>query len=52
MKVREKVWAYLAVCETTEDEKTEYFREKLLDIVSESYTNPNEILNREMENLW
>ena len=52
VEIREKVWAYLAVCETTQDEKTEYFRAKLSDIVEESYTNPNEILNREMENLW
>ena len=52
VEIREKVWAYLAVCETTQDEKTEYFREKLLEIVVESYNNPNEILNREMESLW
>lgn len=52
VQVREKVWNYLAVCETTQDEKTEYFREKLLNIIDESYTNPSEILNREMENLW
>ena len=52
VKVREKVWNYLAVCETTEDEKTEYFREKLLNIIDASYATPNEILNREMENLW
>ena len=52
VEMREKVWTYLAVCEITNDEKTEHFREKLLDIVHESYANPNEILNREMENLW
>ncbi len=52
VKIREKVWAYLAVCEITKDEKTEYFREKLLDFVDESYAKPNEILNREMDNLW
>ncbi len=49
---REKIWTYLAICETTEDEKTEYFRKKLLDIIDESYANPSQTLNREMENLW
>ena len=49
---REKIWTYLAVCETTQDEKIEYFREKLLQIIDESYKNPSETLNREMENLW
>ena len=49
---REKIWSYLAICETTQDEKIEYFREKLLKIIDESYANPSENLNREMENLW
>jgi hypothetical protein len=42
----------LAICETTEDEKIEYFREKLLKIIDESYASPSETLNRETENLW
>ena len=49
---RRKVWAYLAVCETTTDEKIEYFREKLHDIIDEGYKKPSETLNRETENLW
>ena len=49
---REKIWTYLAICETTQDEKIEYFRDKLLKIIDESYKNPSETLNREMENLW
>ncbi len=49
---REEIWAYLAVCETTQDEKIEYFRDKLLQIIEESYSNPNEAVNSEMENLW
>lgn len=49
---REKIWSYLAVCETTRDEKTEYFREKLLHLISESYFDPNEATNRETENMW
>ncbi len=50
--LREKIWSYLAVCETTQDEKLEFFREKLFQIVDEARVNPNEALNREMENLW
>jgi len=49
---REEIWTYLAVCETTQDEKIEYFRDKLLQIIEESYSNPNESVNTEMENLW
>ena len=49
---REKIWTYLAICETTQDEKIEYFRKKLLNIIDEGYVNPSEILNRETENLW
>ncbi len=49
---RRKIWTYLAVCETTQDEKTEYFREKLLAIIDEGYKKPSETLNRETENLW
>jgi Family of unknown function (DUF6079) len=49
---REQFLAYLAVCETTEDEKIEYFREKLLQIFDASFLNPNEVYNREIENLW
>ncbi len=50
--MREKIWTYLAVCETTHDEKLEFFREKLFAIIEESRRNPNETLNREMDNLW
>ncbi|HSK74779.1 MAG TPA: hypothetical protein VK892_23980, partial [Pyrinomonadaceae bacterium] len=49
---REEIWAYLAVCETTQDEKIEFFRERLLQLIEETYHQPNETLNREMENLW
>jgi hypothetical protein len=49
---REEILSYLAVCETTEDEKIEYFRERLFKVVYESAVNPNQLLNREMENLW
>ena len=49
---RDKIWSYLAVCETTQDEKTEYFREKLLPLIEESYTNPNELLHREIQSYW
>lgn len=49
---REKIWKYLAVCQPTQDEKIEYLREKLIGIIEESYANPNEVLNEELESLW
>lgn len=49
---RQEIWTYLAVCEPTQNEKIEYFREKLLQIIEESYLNPSESLNREMESIW
>ena len=49
---RQEIWSYLAVCEPTQHEKVEYFREKLLQIIDESAINPSESLNREMENVW
>jgi hypothetical protein len=50
--MREKTWNYLAVCETTTDEKIEYYRERLVELIEESYTNPNEKLNVELDDLW
>ncbi len=49
---RSEIWTYLAVCEPTADEKIEYFRDKLLQIIEESYRHPSESLNHEMDNLW
>lgn len=49
---REKIWNYLALCENTTDEKVEFFRERLAEMIDESRTNPSDALNREMENLW
>ena len=49
---REKIWSYLAVSEPTQDEKIEHLREKLLQMLEETYHNPNDALNREMDNLW
>ena len=52
VKMREKIWSYLAVSEPTQDEKIEFFREKLLQKLDETYHEPSEALNHEMENLW
>lgn len=51
-KRREEIRSYLAVCETTDDERIEHFRERLFEIIEETIVNPNQLLNREMENLW
>lgn len=50
--LRERIWNYLAVCEPTQDEKLEFFREKLFRLVEETKRNPNVALNRELDNLW
>lgn len=49
---REEIRTYLAVCETTDDEKTEELREKLHEILQETTINPSQLTNREMENVW
>lgn len=49
---REKIWSYLAVSEPTPDESIENYREKLLQMLDETYHNPSDALNKEMEKLW
>jgi hypothetical protein len=49
---RDEIRNYLAVCEPTDDEKIEYFRAKLWQIIEEGWRNPSASLNRETENLW
>lgn len=49
---REKIWSYLAVSEPTQDEKIEALRERLLRMLEETYHEPSDVLNREMDNLW
>ncbi len=49
---REKIWSYLAVSEPTQDENIENYREKLLQMLDETYHNPSDALNKQMENLW
>lgn len=51
-ELRENVWEYLAVCETTENEEIENLREKILQVIEEMAANPNEAYNRELEGLW
>ena len=49
---REEIRTYLAVSETTKDEKIESLREELAQIIDASYYDPSELYNREMESLW
>jgi hypothetical protein len=51
-RAREEIQTYLAICENTQNEKIERYRERLLSIFEESYKNPGESANTEMENLW
>ena len=50
--MREKISNYLAICETTEDHAIELVREKLVNIISQTYLKPTGALNEEMEMLW
>ena len=51
-KKREEISSYLALSEPTDDEKTEFYREKLISVIEESFGNPTQLKNREMENYW
>lgn len=50
--IRRKVWSYLAVCETAEDENIENLHISLLQLVEKVTENPRASLNVELENLW
>ena len=49
---REKVWAYLSVCEPTDDEKIEDFRRHLWQLIDAAYQHSDDVLNQELENIW
>ncbi len=49
---RKKVWEYLAVCESTQDENIEVLRHQLLQTLEELKETPSESLNQELENQW
>ncbi|MEP6901093.1 MAG: DUF6079 family protein [Actinomycetota bacterium] len=49
---RAEISTYLAVCETTDDEKIEHFRDKLVEIIKDTIINPSQLTNRELENVW
>jgi hypothetical protein len=49
---REEIRTYLAVCESSDDERIEEMREKLFAILEETTINPSQLTNREMENAW
>jgi hypothetical protein len=49
---RTEIESYLAVCEITQDEEIEYFREKLMEIIEQSYFDPRDDLIRETQSLW
>ncbi|MGI9036391.1 MAG: DUF6079 family protein [Pyrinomonadaceae bacterium] len=49
---REKIWNYLALCETTEDREIEFLRGEIYAVVAEMSANPSEALNQKIKNLW
>lgn len=52
LALREKIWEYLALCESTKDAGIETLRAKLLMVLKKVTDNPSELLNRELENTW
>lgn len=50
--LRERIWKYLAVCETTNDERIETSRERLVGLIEDGYANPNRKLNEQLSDLW
>ena len=52
VRQREEIISYLALCEPTDDEKTEYFRGRLWQMLDENYSQPTVERHREIANLW
>ncbi|MGI8669250.1 MAG: DUF6079 family protein [Aridibacter sp.] len=50
--LREKIWAYLAVCESTNNEEIEDFRERLFYLINKGANSPNAEENLEIQELW
>lgn len=50
--IKGKVWSYLAVCETVEDENLAVLQNSLLELSERLTENPRASLNLEIENLW
>lgn len=48
----EKVWNYLAICESTTEEEIENLRWQIYQIIEEMRAAPSEALNLELERLW
>ncbi len=50
--LREKIWSYLAVCESTNNEEIEDYRERLFYLINKGANSPNAEENLEMQELW
>lgn len=49
---RQKIWSYVAVCESVQDAEIENLHMNLLDLLEKSVENPRASLNLEVENTW
>ncbi len=49
---RQRIWSYIAICESTQNESIENFRAKLVRLIHESYETPSIQLNRELNDQW
>ncbi len=51
-RIRDRIWSYLALCESTQNESIEGFRAELLRLIDDSYDLPSFEGNQKMEDLW
>ncbi len=50
--LREKIWSYLAVCESTQDIEIEEHRDNLMNLIELSSVSPDAQANVEMNRVW
>lgn len=49
---RERIWGYLAICESTQVPEIERLRANLLELIEDTYETPNAETNLELESVW
>lgn len=50
--LREKIWAYLSVCESTKDEEIEHLRDRLFYLIGKGANSPNAEDNVAISEIW
>lgn len=49
---RERIWSYLAICESTQVPEIERLRANLFELIESTYDSPDAERNLEMESVW